>query len=111
MTSRRCHLARSAAALALTLLTGGCGVRLVDEGLLDRCADLMRLAFPGGNIKVTKQETLAPPTASVASFAAAVAGERRNLPEGSPLLREVAVQCTFDDRILTGFRWTKGPLR
>ena len=111
MPSRSFRLVRALPALALALASGGCGVRLTDEPLLDRCADLMQLAFPGGGIKVTKQEALAPPTASVASFAAAVEGVREKLPEGSPLRRDVAVQCTFDDRILTGFRWTKGPLR
>jgi hypothetical protein len=111
MACRAFRLLRALSALALAMPARGCGVRLADEGLLERCADVMQLAFPGGDITVTKQEALAPPTASIASFAAAVEGVRLKLPEGSPLRRDVAAECTFDNRILTGFRWTKGPLR
>lgn len=96
-------------ALALAALAG-CGLRIREESLTDRCADVMRQAFRGGGIKVTKEEALAPPTASVASFATAVEGVREKLPEGSPLRRDVAVECEFNDGILTSFRWTKGPL-
>ncbi|HUH84390.1 MAG TPA: hypothetical protein VLX85_07255 [Stellaceae bacterium] len=101
--------ARALIALALAALAG-CGVRIRQESLTDRCADVMLQAFPQSGIKVTKEEALAPPTASIASFAAAVEGVRERLPEGSPLRRDVAVQCAFEDGILTNFRWTKGPL-
>jgi hypothetical protein len=104
------RLDRALIALALAALAG-CGVRIRDESLTDRCADVMRQAFPGGGIKITKEEALpAAPTASIASFAVAVEGVRENLPEGSPLRRRLVVECDFDDRILIGFRWTKGPL-
>ena len=101
---------RALIALALAALAG-CGVRIREESLTDRCADVMRQAFPGGGVKITKEEALpAAPTASIARFTAAVEGVRERLPEGSPLRRDVAVECNFDDSILTGFRWTKGPL-
>jgi len=96
-------------ALALVALAG-CGTRIREESLSDRCADVMRQAFPDSGIKVTKEEALAPPTASIASFATAVEGVREKLPEGSPLRRDVAVECAFNEGILTSFHWTKGPL-
>jgi len=97
-------------ALALAALAG-CGPRIREESLGDRCADVMRQAFPDSGIKVTKEEALAPPTASIASFAITVEGVREKLPEGTPLRRDVAVECAFNQGILTSFHWTKGPLR
>jgi hypothetical protein len=31
------------------------------------------------------------------------------LPPGAPLPQDLAVECRFDENILTGFRWTAGP--
>ena len=88
---------------------GGCGLR--DTPLSDRCAELMQEAFPGGGIKVTKAEAAPDPAgASVSSMVATVSGVRRNIAEGDVLARDVAAECRFEDRILTGFRWTAGPL-
>jgi hypothetical protein len=105
---------RAAAAVGLVLALAalaGCGVRLRDASLLDRCGTLLQDAFPGGGIKVTKQEAVTPPTDSVAAIVVAVRGIRRNVaPDGIPL-REVAAECRFDQGILTDFRWTQGPLR
>lgn len=93
-------------ALALT----GCGARLREASLLDRCADFMAEAFPGGNIKPTRKEVVNESTPSIAGVVAAVEGERRNVAPGSVPLREIAAECRFENGILTGFRWTKGPI-
>src|SRR5215469_15098435 len=95
------------AALALA----GCGLQLREESLLDRCAELMQAAFPGGDIKATKKEVANEATSSIAGVVARVEGERRNVPADGVPLRVVAAECRFDNNILTGFRWTKGPLR
>ena len=104
-----------ASAIAVVWLTAvvlaGCGVRLRDESLLDRCGDLMQEAFPGGDIKLTKKEVANETTSSIAAIVVAVEGERRNVPAGGEPLRDVAAECRFENGILTGFRWTKGPLR
>jgi hypothetical protein len=101
-----------AAALCLGLLAlAGCGLRLREASPLDRCAELMQEAFPGGDIKPTKKEVADEATASIAAVVARVEGERRNVPAGGQPLRDVAAECRFDNGILTGFRWTKGPLR
>jgi hypothetical protein len=100
--------------LPLALGLAGCGVSLSDirqESLLDRCGDLMREAFPGGDIKVTRTSTVAQPTQSIATVVAAAEGQRRDLPKNTVLDRRVAVECRFTNSILTDFRWTKGPLR
>jgi hypothetical protein len=106
------HRAAAAIAIALALSAlASCGVRLRDASLLDRCGILLQEAFPGGDIKVTKQEAMTPPADSIAAIAVAVRGIRRNVAPGSIPLREVAAECRFDQGILTGFRWTQGPLR
>ena len=95
------------AALALA----GCGLSLREASPLDRCAELMQQAFPGGDIKPTKKEVAEEATPSIATVLARVEGERRNVAAGGVPLRDVGVECRFENGILTGFRWTKGPLR
>jgi len=104
-----------AAALACLLCSAlglaGCDTRLRDESLLDRCGDAMQQAFPQTEIKVTKKALVAQETQSYAASVVTAEGERNDLPADSPLPRDIAVECRFDNGILTGFRWTKGPLR
>jgi hypothetical protein len=106
---------RRAAILACLLSSAlglaGCGTRLRDESLLDRCGDAMQQAFPQTEIKVTKTALVAQDAQSYATSVVAAEAERSDLPAGSPLPRDIAVECRFDNGILTGFRWTKGPLR
>jgi hypothetical protein len=97
-------------AAALVTALGGCGLR--EKSLSDRCGETMREAFPGGKIKVTKEEVIADPAgASVTSMIAKIGGQRQNVAEGAVVVRDVAVECRFEDNILTGFRWTAGPLQ
>jgi hypothetical protein len=109
--SRKARGLSIAALLALAALAlGGCGLR--EASLSDRCGEMMRDAFPSGKIKVTKADVAGDPAgASVTSMVAAVSGVRRNVAEGDVLARDVAVECRFEDNILTGFRWTAGPLQ
>jgi hypothetical protein len=113
IAAMRC-LRRSSGAAALCLAAfalAGCGVRLREASPLDRCAELMQQAFPGGDIKPTKKEVAEETTASIAAVIARVEGERRNVAAGGVPLRDIAAECRFENGILTGFRWTKGPLR
>jgi hypothetical protein len=71
----------------------------------------MQQAFPGGGIEVTKTALVPEATRSIATSVVAAQGSRKEVAPGSMPLRDVAVECRFDDGILTGFRWTKGPLR
>ena len=97
-------------ALLLCAALSGCGLR--EPSLSDRCGQAMREAFPGGKIKVTKAEVIADPAgASVTSMIAKIGGQRQNVAEGDVVARDVAVECRFEDNILTGFRWTTGPLQ
>jgi hypothetical protein len=97
-------------ALGVATALSGCGLR--EQSLSDRCGEMMQAAFPGGKIEVTKSAVAADPQgASVTSMIAEVAGRRRNVAEGDVVARDVAVECHFQDNILTGFRWTQGPLQ
>ncbi|HEV2546824.1 MAG TPA: hypothetical protein VGU20_05775 [Stellaceae bacterium] len=102
------------AALAIAgcgLALAGCGLRLREATPLDRCAELMQQAFPGGDIKPTKKEVVEETAPSIATVVARIEGERRNVAAGGVPRRDVAAECRFENGILTGFRWTKGPLR
>jgi hypothetical protein len=98
----------SAAVLAVVCCLGtGCGVTR-DVGLASRCADIMQRAFPSATIEIGKSEASA---TSLTTIIARVEGTRSNIPPEGPLTPNLAVECQFDNNILTAFRWTGGPLR
>ncbi len=109
-SGKRAGTYRAASLLGLCLAVGGCGLR--DEGLGERCGDAMKEAFPGGGIKVTNtqvvQDTAAP---TLTAMIARVQGVRPDLPAGGVFPRDVAVECRFEENVLTEFRWTAGPLQ
>jgi hypothetical protein len=88
-------------------LTAGCGIPH-DIGAAERCADIMRRAVPGGMLEITKSEAAA---TSLTTIIARVAAVRADIPSDSAMAGDLAVECRFDENILTGFRWTAGPTR
>jgi hypothetical protein len=97
----------SAITLGLVCFIGaGCGVSR-DVGLAGRCADIMQRAFPSADIQIGKSEASA---TGLTTIVARVEGVRGDMPPDGPLAHELAVKCQFDNNILTGFRWTAGPL-
>jgi len=85
----------------------GCGISR-NIGLAERCADIMQRAYPSAAIEITKSEASA---TDLTIILARVEAVRIDMPEGAPLRRDLAVECRFDENILTEFRWTAGPLR
>ena len=101
------HPGSAATALGLVCCLGaGCGVTR-DVGLAGRCADIMQRAFPSATIEIGKSEASA---TGLTTIVAHVEGTRSETPPEGPLTRNLAVECQFDNNILTGFRWTAGPL-
>jgi hypothetical protein len=92
---------------ALCSLAVGCGIPHA-VGLADRCADVMRAAYPSATIDITKNEAAA---TSLTTIVARVEGSRTDMPPDAPLPRDLAVECRFDNNVLTEFRWTAGPTR
>lgn len=84
-----------------------CGSIPHDVGLAGRCADIMQRAFPSATIEIGKSEASA---TGLTTIIARVEGVRSDMPPEGPLAHDLAVECRFDDDILTGFRWTAGPL-
>ncbi len=68
----------------------------------------MRRAYPSATIDVTNSAASA---TSLTTIMAQAEGVRTDLPPDAPQPRELAVECSFDENILTGFRWTKGPMQ
>jgi hypothetical protein len=102
------HLGSAATLLGLACCLGsGCGVAR-DVGLAARCADIMQRAFPSATIEIGKTEASA---TSLTTIIARVEGTRSDMPPEGPLARNLAVECQFENSIMTGFRWTAGPLR
>jgi hypothetical protein len=77
-----------------------------DVGTAERCADIMRRAYPSAVIDITKTEASA---TSLTTIVANAEGVRTNVPPGAPVPNDLAVECRFDENIMTGFRWTAGP--
>ena len=101
------HPGSAATVLCLVCCLGaGCGVTR-DVGLAGRCADIMQRAFPSATIEISKSEASA---TSLTTIVARVEGIRSDMPTEGPLTRDLAVECQFDNNVLTGFRWTAGPL-
>ncbi len=96
--------------LGILLAVAGCGLR--EASLGDRCADAMKEAFPGSGIKVTNTHvTQDSAGASLTAMIARVEGVRPDVSAGSTLAHDVAVECRFEENVLTSFRWTAGPLQ
>lgn len=92
--------------MLLAALAPSCGIPR-DVGLAERCADFMRRAYPSAAIEITWSDASA---TSLTTIIARVQGVRTDMPEGGPLLHDLGVECQFDENVLTGFRWTAGPL-
>jgi hypothetical protein len=67
----------------------------------------MKSAYPNAAIDITKSEAS---VTSLTTIVAHVEGSRSNPPPEAPLPRELAVECRFDENVLTEFHWTAGPL-
>ena len=73
--------------------------------LADRCAEIMQKAMPFATIEIGERSSR---YVDLRTISAQAAG-RRTDQEGNPNVdRDLAVQCTFVDNVLTAFRWTKG---
>jgi hypothetical protein len=103
----------TAIALAAALSLAGCGwshnvgakINLDSVGLADRCANLMKAAMPFADIDIGQRSSK---STSISAITASVEGTRTDLPKDAPGDRALAVECQFDDGILSGFHWTKG---
>jgi hypothetical protein len=91
--------------VSLCSVVAGCAIPR-DVGAAERCADIMRRAYPTAAIDITKSEASA---TSLTTIVAKVEGVRTDLPAGAALPQDLAVECRFDENVLTGFRWTAGP--
>jgi hypothetical protein len=98
----------STALLCATLcsVAAACGGIPRDVGLGERCADIMRRAYPNAVIDITKTEAT---VTSLTTIVAKAEGVRTDVPPGASPPQDLAVECRFDENILTGFRWTAGP--
>ena len=105
-----------AAAIAILLAVGplaGCDWSQRLEGriapdtvsLADRCASIMQAAMRFATIDIGDRTSEAK---GVRTIVARVEGTRTDLPKDSPGDRDLAVECTFENNVLTAFRWTKG---
>lgn len=99
---------RHVSAVVLYFIAAGCSTIPRDVGLGERCADFLRLAYPSAPIDITKTDASA---TSLTTIIAHAEGVRTDMSTDGPLARNLAVECRFDENILTGFHWMAGPTR
>lgn len=75
-------------------------------GFADRCVDFMNRAFPDAGFDVTDRRV----DVEGNDATIAIAATRKSVPANGTYAREVGAECRFENGILTGFRWTTGPL-
>jgi hypothetical protein len=105
--------ARVAVMMAFAGLIAGCGwshdlkkqVTADTTSLADRCGEIMQKAMPFAEIDIGDRSSAA---TGLRTIIAKVTGKRTDMPDSSQVERDLAVECTFEDTILTAFRWTKG---
>lgn len=100
---------RRFAVMFLLLAASGCSlvheVKQQRVSLADRCAAVLTAAMPFARIDITDRTSR---DAGIDTIVADAAGTRTDLAKDTRLPRRLAVECTFYDGILSGFRWTKG---
>ena len=94
---------RSVIAASIVVLISGCGIR--EPSIVDRCADILRAAWPGRALEVTSKKAAPDFTNNLATVAVAVQAKATGT-SGSP--RELGIECTFENSVVTGIRWTAG---
>jgi hypothetical protein len=100
--------------MAILIALAGCDLGgLREVSFPDRCARMMTEAYPGGGgIAVTGQTTALDKNAvTTPTMVVTVRGTRAAVPSGGFVVQDVAVECRFENGVLTSFRWTAGPFR
>ncbi len=109
---------RFAVATGVLLALAGCNgmsevgfdtkMTLGSVSMVDRCSDFMNRAFPNSFIDVVNSHV----DTDSQNALVTVQGVRGDVPENSSVAtRSVAVECHFENGVLTTFRWIAGPFR
>ena len=117
MTARFSQIPRVLALSGVLLALAGCSrmstlsfdtkLAVGSVSLVDRCTDFMYRAYPETTIDVGGSHVASDAESSTVT----VEGVRSNVPASSSYARNIAAECRFEGGILTGFRWTAGPVR
>lgn len=73
--------------------------------LADRCGAIMQAAMPFAQLELGDRTSRSP---DVSTIIAQVAATRTDLPKDTAGGGDVMAECTFQNNVMTAFRWTKG---
>ncbi|MGA8401805.1 MAG: hypothetical protein WB697_18095 [Stellaceae bacterium] len=73
--------------------------------LADRCGAIMKAAMPFAQLEIGDRGSRSP---DVRTIIAQVAATRTDLPKDAAAGRDLVAECTFENNVMTAFRWTKG---
>jgi hypothetical protein len=87
----------------ISALLAGCGLRQLS--LADRCANVMQEALAGSKLEITEKRAAFDFSNDLITATAVVQG---SASKTSSPPRDIGMECTFSDNVLSGFRWTAG---
>jgi len=73
--------------------------------LADRCGAIMQAAIPFARIELGDRTSR---SLDVRTIVAQVSGTRADVPNEAAEGRDLGAECTFEDNVMTAFRWLKG---
>lgn len=73
--------------------------------LADRCGEIMKEAMPFAQLELGDRTSRSP---NVRTIVAQVTATRTDLPQDAPGGRDLVAECTYENNVMTAFRWTKG---
>jgi hypothetical protein len=100
-------------ALIAAVSLAGCSWSQKTEGrlapdtisLADRCGAIMQAAMPFAQLELGDRTSRSP---DVRTIVTQVAAARIDLPKDATTGRDLMAECTFENNVMTAFRWTKG---
>jgi hypothetical protein len=81
--------------------------KVADISLIDRCTHFAEQAYP--QLRLTEAKTQS--SSNINTTTTRIEGVNENGSSTGSLARDIAVECRFENGILTDFRWTAGPFR
>jgi hypothetical protein len=73
--------------------------------LADRCGAIMQAAMPFAQLELGDRTSR---SSDVSTIVAQVAATRTDLPKDAATTSDLMAECTFENNVMTAFRWTKG---
>ena len=100
--------AKVISSVLVVVVLAGCSIKKLAPdtvSLADRCGAIMQTAMPFAQIERGARSAHG---LDVRTMITEVSGTRTDLPKDAGEGGDLAAECTFEDNVMTAFRWTTG---